>query len=146
MFLKYTDSTFQFCKEVAMSTERRKLARKNFTYYMRVLDEATGKLLGLISDISTGGFKVESSQPLPVNVDFLLRIDQMGELSNKTYMIFTARSKWCRRDTYDPTIYNVGFHIVEMSPSDYDVFIKMFNAYGAERDAHHRNDSDYIWR
>jgi hypothetical protein len=103
---------------------------------MRVLDEATGKLLGLISDISTGGFKVESSQPLPVNVDFLLRIDQMGELSNKTYMIFTARSKWCRRDTYDPTIYNVGFHIVEMSPSDYDVFVKMFNAYGAERDAH----------
>lgn len=129
-----------------MSTERRKVARKNFTYYMRVLDETTGKLLGLISDISTGGFKAEGNQPVPVGVVFRLRIDQTGELSNKTYMTFTARTRWCGKDPYDPTTYNIGFQILDMSPSDRDVFIRMFNTYGTQRDSHHRNNSDYIWR
>ena len=53
-----------------MVAERRKLSRRNFSYYMRVMDEATGKLIGHLSDISTGGFKVDSTQPLPLNVDF----------------------------------------------------------------------------
>lgn len=128
-----------------MTAERRKLARKNFTYYMRVLDEGSGNLIGLLSDISTGGFKAECGQPVRVGIDFHLRIDQMGELSDKTYLIFTARSRWCQRDPYDPTIYNVGFQIVDMSAADYDIFLKMFNAYTAQQQAHRKNNSDYIW-
>lgn len=128
-----------------VSSENRKLERKNFTYYMRVMDEASGTLVGQILDISTGGFKLESNKPLPVGTLFSLRIDQMGEISPKSYISFTARSRWCQRDPFDPTIYNVGFQLMNMTPSDYDVFVKMFNAYGAQRQAHHRSNSDYIW-
>jgi hypothetical protein len=128
-----------------MSQERRKLARKNFSYYMRVLDEVTGKLVGQLSDISTGGFKIESSQAIPVDVNFKLRIDQTGEISNKSHLTFTAVTKWCQRDMYDPTIYNVGFQLIDMTPADYDIFVKMFNAYGAQQTAHHKSNSDYIW-
>lgn len=128
-----------------MPAERRKLARKNFTYYMRVLDEVTGELVGQLSDIGTGGFKIESAMPVPVGINFQLRIDQTGEIAGKSYMTFTARSKWCKRDPYDPTIYNVGFQLVDMTPADYDIFVKIFNEYGEQKRAHHKSNTDYIW-
>jgi hypothetical protein len=113
-----------------MTTERRGVIRRNFSYYMRVMDEATGSLIGHFSDISTGGFKVDSSKPIPINTNYRLRIDQTGEISNKSYITFTARSKWCNVDPFDPNLYNVGFHITEMLPGDFDIFIKMFTTYG----------------
>lgn len=128
-----------------MANEKRKLPRRNFSYYMRVLDKNTGELIGQISDISTGGFKLESSTPIAVGLNMDLCIDQVGELSGKNFIIFSARTRWCDRDPYDPTIYNVGFQLVEMTPSDYDIFVKMFNSYGEQKRAHHKSNTDYIW-
>ncbi len=128
-----------------MKAEKRKLDRKNFTYYMRVLDEISGELVGQLSDISTGGFKIESTTPIPLGMVYQLRIDQTREISNKSYLLFTARARWCQRDPYDPTIYNVGFQLVDMTPADYDVFVKMFNEYGVQKQSHHKSNSDYIW-
>jgi hypothetical protein len=128
-----------------VETERRKLSRRSFSYYMRVMDEATGKLIGHLSDISTGGFKVDSNQLLPLNVDFRLRIDQIGEISNKMCLIFKARTMWCRHDLFDPNMYNVGFKIVDMTPGDHDIFMKMFNTYGVQ-DSSPKDDSDYTWK
>jgi hypothetical protein len=128
-----------------MGSERRTLERKNFTYYMRVLDETSGTLVGQILDISTGGFKLESSAPLPVGLTYHFRIDQTGEISSKSHISFTARSKWCQPDPFDPTVFNVGFQLLNMTPSDYDVFVKIFNAYGAKRQTRHKSNSEYIW-
>lgn len=128
-----------------MSAERRKLTRKNFSYYMRVLDEHTGDLIGQLSDISTGGFKIESTQPLPAGNTYQLRIDQTGEISSKSYITFAARIRWCQRDPYDPTIFNVGFQILDMSPEDYNIFVQMFNTYGIKKQTHHKSNTDYIW-
>jgi len=97
---------------------------------MRVVDEADGKLVGHFSDISTGGFKLDSTKALPINRDYRLRIDQTGEISNKSYITFTARARWCSVDSIDPNLYNVGFEIVTMSPGDYEIFLKMFSTYG----------------
>ena len=126
--------------------DRRKLLRKNFTYYMRVLDEESGKLIGQLVDIGTGGFKVESPNEIPLNQKIKLRIDQTGEVSERNYIVFVGMARWCQRDAYDLSVYNVGFQIVDMTPSDYDVFIEMFNRYGVEKKAHERNNSDYFWR
>jgi hypothetical protein len=115
-----------------MVEERRQISRRNFSYYMRVMDEADGKLVGHFSDISTGGFKVDSIKSLPVNKEYRLRIDQTGEISNKSYITFTARAKWCSVDSIDPNLYNIGFQIVTMSPGDYDIFLKMFSTYGVQ--------------
>ena len=131
-----------------MTAERRNLERKNFTYHMRVFDELTGKLIGQLVDISENGFMVESAQPIPIDVNIKLRIDQLGELSNKNYLIFIARAKWCRQDPYDPTMFNihVGFQIVEMSPGDYDTFVQMFNKYAMKKNGTQKNNLDYLWR
>lgn len=121
------------------ATERRNLTRRTFSYYMRVIDDATGNLVGHLSDIGTGGFKLDSKYPIPVNKDFTLRIDQTGEISNKNFVTFTARSRWCRFDELDMTLYNVGFQLVNISQIDYDIFLKMFNTYG-KNETHPDND------
>jgi hypothetical protein len=123
-----------------MESERRNLARRSFSYYMRVMDDASGKLLGHISDISSGGFKMDSNQLIPLNSDIRLTIDQIGEISSKMSLTFKARAMWCRQDLFDPNMYNVGFKIVDMTPSDHDIFLKMYNAYGA-KDSSQRNRS-----
>lgn len=128
-----------------MASEKRKLQRRNFSYYMRVLNKDTGELIGQITDISTGGFKLESSKPLPKNVNMELCIDQVNQISAKSFIVFSACTRWCDRDPYDPTIYNVGFQLVDMTPADYDVFVKMFNSYGEQKRSHHKSNSDYIW-
>ncbi|HNM38169.1 MAG TPA: PilZ domain-containing protein, partial [Anaerolineales bacterium] len=117
----------------------------NFSYYMRVLKKDTGELIGQIIDISTGGFKLESSKPIPSNVQMELCIDQVNQISPRSYIVFSARTRWCDRDPYDPTIYNVGFQLVDMTPADYDVFVTMFNTYGEKKQAHHKTNTDYIW-
>ena len=113
-----------------MAEERRQMSRRRFSYYMYVLDEATGKLIGHFSDISQEGFRLDSAKPVPINADFRLRVEQTGEISNKSYITFTARTKWCVVDAFDPNTFNVGFQITHMTPVDHDVFEKMFSTYG----------------
>jgi len=112
---------------------------------MRVLDKNTGELIGQLSDISTGGFKLESSRPIAVGLTMELCIDQVSELSGRSFITFSARTRWCERDPYDPTIYNVGIQLLDMTPADYDIFVKMFNSYGEQKQSHHKTNSDYIW-
>jgi len=128
-----------------MPTNKRKLMRKNFSYYMRVMNEHTGALMGQLGDISSGGFRLESDKPIAVGEVFDLRIDQTGEISPKGYIIFSARTRWCQKDPYDPTIYNVGFQIIDMTPADYDIFVQMFNTYGVQKQIHHKTNTEYIW-
>ncbi|HCK65300.1 MAG TPA: hypothetical protein DHW49_03470 [Anaerolineae bacterium] len=128
-----------------MPTDKRKLTRKNFSYYMRVMNERTGVLVGQLGDISSGGFRLESDKPIAVGETFDLRIDQTGEISPKGYITFSARTRWCQKDPYDPTIYNVGFQIIDMTPADYDIFVQMFNTYGVQKQLHHKTNTEYIW-
>lgn len=124
--------------------ERRQLPRKNFSHYMRVMNENTGELVGHLADISTGGFKLESSTPIPKNRDYFFRVDLSEEISNKPAMVFGARSKWCTKDRFDPMLYDVGFQIVNMTPGDFEIFARMFEKYGAQNA--NKSNSDYLWK
>ena len=110
--------------------ERRHLERKDFSYYMRLIDNDTQKLVGHLVDISSGGFKLDSQSAIPLNKDFRLRMDLSSEVANKPAMVFVARSKWCRVDPLDPFIYNVGFQLVSISPSDLDIINRIMEKYG----------------
>ncbi|HUH95944.1 MAG TPA: PilZ domain-containing protein [Anaerolineales bacterium] len=124
--------------------ERRKLARRTFSYYMRLMNESTGELVGHLADISTGGFKMESLRPIPLEVDFRFRIELTSEVADVPFMVFGARSKWCQRDNIDYSIYDVGFQITHMSPSDTIIFSRMFERYGTK--SNQEDNPDYLWR
>ena len=110
--------------------DRRHLERKDFSYYMRLVDNDTQDLVGHLVDISSGGFKLDSQSPIPINKDFRLRMDLTREVADKPAMVFVARSKWCEVDPLDPFIYNVGFQLVNISPADLEIFNRMMAKYG----------------
>lgn len=115
-------------------SERRNLERRDFSFYMRLVDNDTQKLVGHLVDISSGGFKLDSQSPIPVEKDFRLRMDLTAEVASKPAMTFVARSKWCEVDPLDPFIYNVGFQLVNISPADLDIFNRMMEKYGTRSD------------
>ena len=110
--------------------DRRHQKRKDFSYYMRLVDNDTQDLVGHLVDISSGGFKLDSQSPIPINKDFRLRMDLTSEIANKPAMVFVARSKWCEVDPLDPFIYNVGFQLINISPADLEIIIRMMEKYG----------------
>ena len=114
--------------------ERRRLDRKDFSYYMRLIDNDKQQLVGHLVDISSGGFKLDSQNPIPINKDFRFRMDLTSEVANKPSMVFVARSKWCEVDPLDPFLYNVGFQLINISPGDVEIFKRMMEKYGTKPD------------
>ncbi len=125
--------------------ERRRLPRRNFSYYMRVMNENTGELVGHLADISTGGFRLETAMPIPQNRDFYFRIELPNDIANKTHMVFGARSRWCQKDRFDPALFDVGFQIINMMPGDFEIFARMFEKYGSQSTTHN-STADYLWK
>ena len=125
---------------------KRKINRRDFTYYMQVTDDLTKQLIGYLSDISTGGFKLDSQKEIRPGQDYRLHIDLTAEIADKTSMVFIARSKWCRRDHVDPNTFNVGFEIINISPSDMDIFQRMFEKYGSQNSIRGKSSNDFMWR
>ena len=118
--------------------EKRRLDRRAFSYYMRVLNAHTEKLVGHLVDISAEGFKVDSLTSVPLNLDFLLRMDVPVEISNTKFITFTARTKWCGSDRFDPTAFNVGFQITIIDPVARDIFTRMFEKYGTKTNSNNK--------
>lgn len=106
--------------------------RKDFFFYQPVIDQETQQLAGHLADISTGGFKLDSQCPLPVDTDYHLIIGLNNEVAEKPFMTFTARSRWCRVDPLDPYVYNIGFQLVEISPRDLKIFNRMMEKFGRD--------------
>lgn len=128
--------------------DKRKIDRREFTYYMQVTDDITKQLIGYLTDISTGGFKLDSPKEIPPGQDFRMHIDLTADIADKNSMVFIARSKWCRPDHIDPNTYNIGFEIMNMSPSDMVIFQRMFDKYGSQNANRSKGKSsdDYMWR
>ncbi len=114
--------------------EQRRQSRKDFRYYMQVFDMDTQKLLGHLADINSGGFKLDTQNPIPINKDFRLRLDLTSEIAHKPGMIFVARSRWCKVDPFDPFSYNVGFQLIKISSEDVEIFNRMMEKYGRKHD------------
>lgn len=126
--------------------DKRKMNRRDFTYYMPVKDDISKELLGYLTDISTGGFKLDCQKQIPPGQDFRLQIELTADVADKTFMTFIARSKWCHQDHIDPFTFNVGFEIVDMAPSDMIIFQRMFERYGSQKADSHKRSDDYLWK
>jgi hypothetical protein len=107
--------------------------RKEFSFYTRVMDSNSLEVAGHLSDISSGGFKLDCQAPVPINKDFRFRINLTSDLAYKPHMLFVARSKWCKVDPLDPFVYNVGYQLIQISSEDLDIFNRMMEKYGREK-------------
>ena len=110
--------------------ERRTEPRKKFKLYMRVVDDDTQKTLGHMMDISADGLQLETSVELPADKDYYLRVELTPELADRPYMVFVAKSRWCRPGNI-PMLFYTGFRIVEIMPDDKIIFESLVKKFGS---------------
>jgi len=111
--------------------ERRKLKRRNLLYYLSVVNDNDQKVMGHLVDISMTGLMIDSRRPVPTQQEFNLRLDFSESIAKKTSISFVARSRWCRADSAQPFLYNVGLEITSISPNDAEIIREIAERYGA---------------
>jgi hypothetical protein len=72
---------------------------------------------------------MDSEKPFLVNKDYTLRLDLTPDVSDRSFIIFIARSKWSKPDPLDPTTTVDGFQIVNISPHDEEIFFRILEKY-----------------
>jgi hypothetical protein len=106
--------------------------RKDFSYYMQIMDADTREIVGHLADISSGGFKLDSRKSVPVNKDVRFLMNLPSEIATKPYMVFGARSRWCEIDPLDPCAFNVGYQLTHIYPEDLEIINRMMEKYGRD--------------
>jgi hypothetical protein len=110
--------------------ERRTTPRKKFSFYMRVIDDDTQEILGHMVEVGAIGLQLETTVPLPLQKDYYLRLEVTPDLADRPFIVFIARSKWCKIDEIEPNLYRVGFEIAEIMPDDREIFLRILAKYG----------------
>jgi hypothetical protein len=73
---------------------------------------------------------LESTKPVPLNMEFSFHVDLPPEVAGQTSLILAARSLWSRRDPVDTRLFDTGFEITEMRPSDIKTLEALFERFG----------------
>ena len=114
--------------------KQNRLPRKDFSYYMLIMDADSRTMVGHLADISPRGFKLDTQKQVPVNKDFRFLMNLPSEVANKPFMVFGARSRWCKVDPLDPCAYNVGYQLTQILPEDLEIINRMMEKYGRDRE------------
>jgi hypothetical protein len=109
--------------------DRRKIKRRYLLYYVRVYDAGSRQLLGNLVDITPTGAMIISESPVTENKDLHLRIELSADVADKAYMDLIVKTIWCHPDI-DPSLYNIGFKIVGVSPEDTKIIQNIVETYG----------------
>lgn len=116
-----------------MLTERRKYERHKNGVYMRVTDHDTEEIIGYLTEISLGGFRLESPKNLAVDKDYTLRLEYSIEEKDMRYIVFVARAKWIQPDPIEPFEYILGFQIVNIAPAEQEIYQSIVENYGQSK-------------
>ena len=98
--------------------EQRRMKRRHLIYYLEANDRETSKLIGFLVDITTMGIMLMSKTPIEIGKIFQLRILLKTDLSEKKYLNFDAKSKWCEK-SINTEIYDTGFELINKDISDF---------------------------
>ena len=109
--------------------EKRTTPRKKFDLYMHVLNDDTAEILGHMVEVSSIGLRLETVGPLPLGKDYYLRIELTPDLGPMPFIVFIARTKWCKMDAIQPNLFQVGFEIIEIVPEDRQAFLRIMQKY-----------------
>jgi len=108
---------------------RRKIDRHYLLSFMCVSDATTNQPIGDLVDITLRGARIVGQEPIPEGQAMRLRLALSSEITEKPFIEFPARSRWCLPDI-DPSRYNIGFEILELSPEDSAILQKIINMHG----------------
>ena len=112
-----------------LSKEKRRMKRRHLIYYLEAVDRGTDKLVGFLVDITTKGIMLMSKTPIETGKIFQLRILLKTDLSEKKYLNFDAKSKWCEK-SINTDIYDTGFELINKDISDFREIEEVIDALG----------------
>lgn len=94
--------------------EKRQVKRRHLVFYLRVFDGRSGRVLGHVVDISAEGIMLLSDVPIETNEIHRLRMRMPSEMTDSNEILFTATSRWCKRDE-NPDFYITGFQMHDLT-------------------------------
>jgi hypothetical protein len=112
--------------------DRRRTKRRSLTYYLLIKDANTNETVGHLIDITPMGFMMDCPKPLALEKDFRFRLDLTPDISDKSYIVFSARSKWRKPDVVEPYLFDIGFAIVDIQPHDASIITRIAERYAAQ--------------
>ena len=110
--------------------DKRKAARRKFSFYMRVLDDETEVTVGHLVDVSPIGMRLETMAPIPSGKEFHVHMELTPDVSDRLFMFVAIRSIWCKPDDIMPNLQHVGFEIIDISPHDQEIYQRLLDKYG----------------
>ena len=109
--------------------DKRKTQRRFLLYYMRVYNGTTRNQIGNLVDITPKGIMIVCEKRIPEGQTIPLRLELSNEVSEKPFMEFNARTKWCKPDV-SPSMFNVGFEILDLTPDDVKIVQRINKEFG----------------
>lgn len=100
--------------------DKRRLTRRQLIYYLKVIDDNSGQLLGRLVDIHKEGLMIMSETPPPIVADYKLSIElpkALAEEANIPFMRVRAQFVWVRPGL-NPIFIEAGFKFLELSPAN----------------------------
>ncbi len=117
-----------------LTLERRKYDRRSLAYFMMATEPGSQEIFGQLLDLTPTGFLMDSPRPFPPGQDVVLEVDAAPDRPQQTPLCFTARARWCRPDSIEPSLYNIGFEITEIDPEDKDILRETAQKYTVQED------------
>lgn len=105
--------------------ERRKQKRRNSIFYIKVYDKETGKIVGRLVDITTGGMMLVSEKPIKIGTVSEFRMPLPEKIRDIGEISFDARAVWSGPDINDDFI-DTGFAFVKPSYETVDLICDSF--------------------
>lgn len=109
--------------------ETRKLKRRHLIYYLEVLDDTSGELLGHLVDLTVEGLKLISKNEIKAGKNFSLKMIMPEEYSRERFVRFKATSMWSRPDV-NPDFFATGFKAPSLDTTARNLFMDLINQVG----------------
>lgn len=94
--------------------ERRRHKRRHSIFYIKVYDEATGKMAGRLVDITSGGMMLVSEKPIEVGTVSKFKMPLPEKIHDIGEILLDARSVWTGPDV-NVNFFDTGFEFIEPS-------------------------------
>jgi len=98
--------------------ERRKLKRGQLRFNLRVYDNKTHRLAGILGDISAEGISISCREPYDKDCLLQLRMTLPDSKKNGRNITFDARTVWCKKEEAS---YTTGLKMESISDDNIEI-------------------------
>ena len=110
--------------------ERRHQDRKYLTFFSRVVDRNSGRMLGYLMDIATNGAQLVGNISIKLHSPISIRVDLPENFDNHECLDLIVIAVWSQPDA-DPEFYRTGLQLVDPTAEDLDILKRLLVEFGA---------------